>query len=253
MTRPLLNRLPDIFACAAVRSSEAMHALGLRPEQRCRVDTPAMDFAVAPHWDLHLSGDVAALMGMLAGQAPFPRVRQQLGLLWLSTQPPMCQLGSMQAPESLQSRHASLIADFAHRLLLGRELLSPSALVVVEGTPDLAEGISLVMQTVFGHKPQWKKFDGSPGAPSVLVCPADASCGAWPNIRNARHGAGTHLLQWLREVPTENATALALGPHLDLSEVWPAWRGGWVVTHADPAVFERLQLQCRAPFPSVSR
>ena len=248
MTRSLLNRLPDIFACAAVRSSEAMHALGLRPGQRCSVDIPALDPGVAPHWGLHLSGDVAALMGMLAGQAPFPRVRQRLGLLWLSMQPPPNPPGSVQAPESLQSHHASLIADFAHRLLLGRELLGPSALVVVEGTPDLAEGISLVMQTIFGHKPQWKKFDGSPGAPSVLVCPADVACGAWLNARSARLGAGTHLLEWLREVPTENATALALGPHLDLSEVWPAWRGGWVVTHADPVAFDRLQLQGRASF-----
>ena len=31
MSRSLLNRLPDILAHAAVRASEALHALGVRP------------------------------------------------------------------------------------------------------------------------------------------------------------------------------------------------------------------------------
>jgi hypothetical protein len=182
-------------------------------------------------------------MGMLAGRAPFTPMRQQLGLLWLSTLPSAHSAFDASDAEALRKHHSALIADFAHRLLLARELLSPSALVVVECVPGLEETVSLVMQTVFGQRPQWTRVDQNPGSPSVLVCSAGIAESVCLNLTGSRQSHRTHLTAWLRDVPMVHRTALALGPHLDLDSVWRAWRGRWVVTHADPVVFEHLRGQ----------
>jgi hypothetical protein len=240
MTRSLLSRLPDIFACAAVRSSEAMHTLGLRPGQCFHGLVAANDVSEASKWRFHVSGDMAALLGMLAGQQPFSCMRQELGFLWLSTQP-LCE--GMDAQQVSPKRDATLLSDFSHRLLLARELLSPSALVAVECTPGLEEGVSLVMQTVFGQQPHWTKLDDRPHAPPVLLCTAGTTDRAWATRCGPRHGKRSSLLHWLSDAPSSGCTALALGPTLDLSDVWRAWRGRWVVTHADPLMLARLELQ----------
>jgi hypothetical protein len=243
MPRSLLSRLPDIFASAAVRSSEALHALGLGPGQRaCCVITVAEDCA-APRWRFHPSSDMSALLGLLAGQAPFPSMRQQLGLLWLSTGPAP---GATPDPETQQvslRRDASLLSDFSQRLLMARELLSPSALVVVEPAAGMEECIALVMQIIFGHRPQWTKIDDSPDAPQVLMCAFSATDSKWPTSRHQGHRAWPNLTQWLRDAPIENRTALALCPGLDLTKVWGSWGGSWVVTHPDSWAFGQLRDQ----------
>lgn len=243
MTRSLLSRLPDIFACAAVRSNEAMHALGLRPGQCVASVTTASEDGAAPSWRLHRASDMSALLSMLAGQAPFLPMRKRLGLLWLSTQPVQGISALAGEQEAWQKRDVALLSDFAQRLLLARELLSPSALVVVESAAGLEEGISFVMQTIFGQRPQWMKIDERPDAPLVLMCPVGAAHSAWSAGRRHSQINRTNLLQWMSEGPKDYLTALALSPHLDLNEVWRAWRGRWVVTHADPVAFERLELR----------
>ena len=241
MTRSLLSRLPDIFAGAAVRSSEAMHALGLKPGQ-CLHDRVAVTESDAPPaWRFHAASDVTAVLGLLAGQSPFPRLRAQLGLLWLSSLP-TTSLG-LDGQAASHKRDASLLSDFAHRLLLARELLGPSALVAVECTPGLEEGLSLVMQTVFGQRPIWTKVDERLGAPQVLLSPVGAADNVWSHRFGQRQGQRSSLLHWLRDAPLGCSAALALGPTLDLSEVWRAWRGRWVVTHPDAGVLAQLQQQ----------
>jgi hypothetical protein len=243
MTRSLLSRLPDIFASAAVRSSETLHALGLGPGQRVLSVNTAVEHGAAPRWQFHPTSDMSALLSLLAGQAPFAPMRRQLGLLWLSTQPVQGTLRSADGLDVSQKHEAAQLCDFAHRLLLARELLSPTALVVVEPSDGIEEGIVLVMQTIFGERPQWTQIDASPDAPQVLMCPVSGNDSQWPTGRYQRPRAWPNLSQWLRDGPTENRMALALCPGLDLTEVWGAWRGRWVVTHPDPGACNRLRDQ----------
>ena len=240
MTRSLLSRLPDILACAAVRSSEAMHTLGLRPGQCFHRLGAVNDVSAAPKRQFHVSDDIAALLGMLAGQQPFSCMRQELGLLWLSTQPVSDGMGEQQVSAK---RDATLLSDFSHRLLLARELLSRSALVVVECTPGLEEGVALVMQTVFGQQPHWAKLDERPHAPPVLLCTVGATERTWPARCSPSHGNRSSLVHWLSDAPLSGRAALALGPTLGLSEMWRAWHGRWVVTHVDPLMLAQLELQ----------
>ncbi|QCB47494.1 hypothetical protein [Hydrogenophaga sp. PAMC20947] len=251
MTRSLLNRLPDILARAAVRSSEALHALGVKPGQ------PATDWLPfrspsACAWSppdgestrLQTGHDLALLLNSLIASPQRPSLRGQVGFLWLRATPSQPLTDARGAPTgALSSGNLALgqswLSDLALRLFVARELLAPSALLTLTPTIDLGPCIPLMLKTVLGCEPFRMTSGGPDGNPVVLACRTSSAHGQRPATL-PRHQIPT-LIQCLRDTPITGRTALVMRPEPGILGLQPAWWGDWLLTDPDPAAIHALR------------
>ena len=253
MSRSLLNRLPDILARAAVRSSEAMHALGLRPgastlawSTRQADDEGALALPDDGATRLQTGHDLALLLNSFIHNPQHPSLRGQVGFLWLRAEPsqPLAQATASPAgtpPTPDIALRQACLSDLALRLFVARELLAPSALVAVTPAPDLGTCIPLMLKTVFGNDP-FRVATGAHGAgPTVLACRPASTPGARPALASRLHSPS--LAQCLHETPAMGRTAVVMRPGADILDLQAAWSGDWLLTDPEPDAIRTLRGQ----------
>jgi hypothetical protein len=251
MSRSLLNRLPYILARAAVRSSEALHALGVKPGQPAAECLPfwsrSAHDSIPPDDEstrLQTGHDLALLLNSLITSPQRPSLRGQVGFLWLRATPSQPLTDARGAPTgALSASDLALsqawLSDLALRLFVARELLPPSALLVLTPTSGLGTCIPLMLKTVLGCDP-FRVTTGDPdGNPVVLACRTASA----PGLRPAtlpRHQIPT-LTQCLRDTPVTGRTAMVMRPGPGILDLQPAWWGDWLLTDPDPVAIRALR------------
>ncbi len=253
MTRSLLNRLPDILAHAAVRSSEALHALGVRPGQSPMAwayhrsnDACVQSRSAEASTRFQTGHDLALLLNSLIAGPQRPSLRRQVGFLWLRAAPSetvgdarATPAGTLGASDLALSQ--AWLGNLALRLFVARELLTPSALLVLTPTTGLGTCIPLMLKTVLGVEPVCVPNTTPDGPPMVLACRLSAT----PNLRSAplpRHQVPT-LAQYLRDTPPTGRTAMVLRPTPGILELQSAWWGDWLLTDPEPTAIRALRSQ----------
>ena len=251
MSRSLLNRLPDILGRAAVRASEAMHALGVQPghstlawstRQSTRGD-PLEDQEDEPV-RLQTGHDLALLLNSLIVSPQRPSLRGQVGFLWLRAEPGQPLAGatatSMGRPAiSDFALSQACLSDLALRLFVARELLAPSALLALTPTTGMGPCIPLMLKTVLGSDP-FRVTTGAHGAgPTVLACRKASTPGPRPALASRLHSPS--LAQCLRDTPARGRTALVMRPGPGILELQSAWQGDWLLTDPAPEAIRALR------------
>lgn len=253
MTRSLLNRLPDILAHAAVRSSEALHALGVRPGQSPMAwayhrsdDASVQSRAAEASTRFQTGHDLALLLNSLIAGPQRPSLRRQVGFLWLRAAPSETVGDSRAAPAGTLGAHdlalsQAWLGDLALRLFVARELLAPSALLVLTPATGLGPCIPLMLKTVLGVEPVCVPNTAPDGPPTVLACRLSTT----PHLRTVplpRHQTPS-LAQYLHDTPVTGRTAMVLRPGTSFQQLQPAWSGDWLLTDPDPAEIRALRSQ----------
>ena len=251
MTRSLLNRLPDIMGKAALRSAEALHALGLAPGLD-RAGRPSAPFSPArqtpasqdkaPRRQLWVQRDLPALLTLLTGTNTQPSLWHRVGFLWLSSgsgDPAREQV--TPSPEHVLPEGQALLSDLALRLFVARELFSPCATVAVTPHPGLASCTRLLMQAVLGSPAHWSRMDERPSAQTLLTC--TRSTQGTPQTRRPGPATVWSLSQYLKRTATPELAALVLSPGRGAAHLLWNWPGDWVITHPDRHALALLRQQ----------
>ena len=251
MTRSLLNRLPDIMGKAALRSAEALHALGLTPglDRAGRPSAPLSPARQAPEGQdraprrqLWVQRDLPALLTLLTGTNTQPSLRHRVGFLWLSSSsgdPSREQLAP--SPEHVPPEGHALLSDLALRLFVARELFSPRATVAITPHPGLAACTRLLMQAVLGRPAHWSRMDECPSAQTLLACTRSPQ--GTLQMRRPGSAAVWSLTQYLKHTATPELAALVLTPGRGAAQLLWNWPGDWVVTHPDRHALALLRQQ----------
>lgn len=255
MSRSLMNRLPDILARAAVRASEAMHALGVRPghssmawstrqpthARACATEQPDHESV-----RLQTGHDLALLLNSLIISPQRPSLRGQVGFLWLRSEPsqPLAEVTAGQAGAVAASELAlsqAWLGDLAMRLFVARELLAPSALLALTPVAGMGPCIPLMLKTVLDSDPS-RVTTGAHGAgPTVLVCRKASTPGVRPAPVTRLHSPS--LAQCLRDTQSMGRTALVMRPEAGILELQSAWQGDWLLTDPAPDTTRSLRGQ----------
>lgn len=253
MTRSLLNRLPDILAHAAVRSSEALHALGVRPGQSTMAwayhptsGGNVQNLSTEGSTRLQTGHDLALLLNSLIAGPQRLSLRRQVGFLWLRAEPSEPMKGAQATPVgTLDAGDLALsqawLSDLALRLFVARELLAPSALLVLSPVSGLGACIPLLLKTVLGCDPVMLRNPAPNGPPMLLAC--RLSNVAHPRTTPLSRHQVPPLAQYLRDTPVTGHTALVMRPGPGLLELQAAWSGDWLLTDPDPATVLALRKQ----------
>ena len=249
MSQSLPNRLPGILARAAVRSSEALYALGVRPGQRKTpwssphaVDNSAWPMASELHTRLQTGHDLDLLLDNVIGGPRSPSLRGRVGVLWLRAEPSQPRVAAFEAPartpcaDDLALSQAWL-SDLAVRLFVARELLAPSALVALTTPTDLGTCIPQMLKTLLGSDPQRLALN-TPDGPTILVCRMGATTGSRRALVHRQHTLS--LPQCLRDTPAAGRTAMVMRPDACILDLQPAWSGTWLLTDPEPAAIGAL-------------
>ena len=251
MTRSLLTRLPDIVARSAVRASEAMHTLGVKPGPLNEACTPAPEAGAWPRIDeeptrLQTGHDLALLLNSLIASPQRPSLRGQVGFLWLRATPSEPLSATRDAPggkpdlEDITLGQAWL-SDLAVRLFVARELLAPSALLVLTPTTGLGNCIPLMLKAVMGCEPFRVTSANADSSPLVLACQRPASPAPRVPARAPHHIPS--LAQCLSETHHNDRTAVVMRPGADILNLQASWAGDWLLTDPDPSRIRTLRSQ----------
>jgi hypothetical protein len=195
------------------------------------------------------SRDLSVLLDMLTGTELHSSLKGQVGFVWLAAEHLAGEgMNDGQGAEEPPSTRPAVLGHLALRLFLVRELTCDGALVAVRPVPGLEACTVLLMEAVFGQRPQRATLDAfTADAPQLLICRKATDAGCRPADHGWTKGKRAPVADWMAHTPASvrGLTALAMRPGRHVMPLMKAWDGEWILSHPDLVALAALQEQAQ--------